>query len=134
MKRGDVVLVVVPSELGRPRPGVIVQADEFSKDLSTVFICPVSSDVQEKLPLRPIIEAETSNGLRLRSQIITDKMIALRQDRVRQIIGHIDSETSEQLDRAARRAWSGALAAQIWDASATLPSSRRSATIPSLRS
>ena len=100
MKRGDVVLVVVPSELGRPRPGVIVQADEFSKDLSTVFICPVSSDVQEKLPLRPIIEAEASNGLRLRSQIITDKMIALRQDRVRQIIGHIDSETSEQLDRA----------------------------------
>jgi mRNA interferase MazF len=100
VKRGDVVLVVVPSELGRPRPGVIVQADEFSKDLSTVFICPVSSDVQEKLPLRPIIEAETSNGLRLRSQIITDKMIALRQDRVRLIIGHIDSETSEQLDRA----------------------------------
>ena len=100
MKRGDVVLVVVPSELGRPRPGVIVQADEFSKDLSTVFICPVSSDVQERLPLQPIIEAETSNGLRLRSQIMTDKMIALRQDRVRQIIGHIDSETSEQLDRA----------------------------------
>ena len=100
MKRGDVVLVVVPSELGRPRPGVIVQADEFSKNLSTIFICPVSSDVQEKLPLRPIIEAETSNGLRLRSQIMTDKMIALRQDRVRQIIGHIDSETSEQLDRA----------------------------------
>jgi mRNA interferase MazF len=100
VKRGDVVLVVVPSELGRPRPGVIVQADEFSKDLSTVFICPVSSDVQEKLPLRPIVEAEPSNGLRLRSQIMTDKMIALRQDRVRQIIGHIDSETSEQLDRA----------------------------------
>ena len=100
MKRGDVVLVVVPSELGRPRPGVIVQANEFSKDLTTVFVCPVSSDVQEKLPLRPIIEAKPSNGLRLRSQIMTDKMIALRQDRVRQIIGHIDAETSEQLDRA----------------------------------
>ena len=99
MKRGDVVLAVVPSELGRPRPGVIVQADEF-KDLSTVFICPVTSDVQERLPLRPIIEARPSNGLRLRSQIMTDKMIALRQDRVRQVIGHIDSETSEQLDRA----------------------------------
>ena len=100
MKRGDVVLVVVPSELGRPRPGVIVQADEFNRDLSTVFICPISSDVQERLPLRPIIEAEPSNGLRLRSQIMTDKMIALRQDRVRRVIGHIDSQTSEQLDRA----------------------------------
>src|ERR1700716_3707889 len=100
MKRGDVVLVVVPSELGRPRPGVVVQADEFSKELSTIFVCPVSSDPHEKLPLRPIIEAKSSNGLRLRSQIMTDKMIALRHDRIRRVIGHIDSEASEQLDRA----------------------------------
>ena len=100
VKRGDVVLVVVPSELGRPRPGVVVQAEEFNEGLSTVFICPVSPDLQEKLPLRPIIEAQPSNGLRLRSQIMTDKMIALRLDRVRRVIGHIDGETSEQLDRA----------------------------------
>jgi mRNA interferase MazF len=100
VKRGDVVLVVVPSEPGRPRPGVVVQADEFNKALSTVFICPISSDLQEKLPLRPIIEALPSNGLRLRSQIMTDKMIALRLDRIRRVIGHIDGDTSEQLDRA----------------------------------
>jgi len=99
VKRGDVVLVLVPGELGRPRPGVIVQADEF-KDLSTVFVCPVSSDVQEKLPLRPIMEARSSNGLRLRSQIMTDKMISLRHDRIRSVIGHIDAKTSEELDRA----------------------------------
>jgi mRNA interferase MazF len=40
VKRGDVVLVVVPSELGRPRPGVVVQADEFNKELSTIFRLP----------------------------------------------------------------------------------------------
>jgi mRNA interferase MazF len=100
VKRGDVVLVVVPSELGRPRPGVIVQADEFNEGLSTVFICPISSDLQENLPLRPIIEAKPSNGLRLHSQIMTDKMIALRRDRIRRVIGRIDGQTSEQLDRA----------------------------------
>ena len=100
MKRGDVVLVVVPSELGRPRPGVIVQADEFGDQLSTAFVCPISSDVQEGLSLRPIVKAELSNGLRLRSQIMTDKMIAFRRDRVRSVIGKIDMETSEQLDRA----------------------------------
>ena len=94
MKRGDVVLIVVPSELGRPRPGVVVQADEFNETLSTIFICPVSSDLQEDLPLRPIIEAKPSNGLRLRSQIMTDKMIALRHDRVRRLIGRIYRETS----------------------------------------
>ena len=100
VKRGDVVLVVVPSELGRPRPGVVVQADEFNDGLSTIFVCPISSDLQEDLPLRPIIEAEPSNGLRLRSQIMTDKMVALRHDRIRRVIGRIDTETSEQLDRA----------------------------------
>jgi len=79
---------------------VVVQADEFNAGLSTVFICPISPDLQENLSLRPIIEAQPSNGLRLRSQIMTDKMIALRHDRVRRVIGHIDTETSEQLDRA----------------------------------
>lgn len=100
VKRGDVVLVVVPSELGRPRPGVVVKADEFNDALSTVFVCPISSDLQEGLPLRPVLEAKPSNGLRIRSQIMTDKMIALRQDRVRRVIGHIDKETSEHIDRA----------------------------------
>jgi mRNA interferase MazF len=100
VKRGDVVLAVVPSELGRPRPGVVVQADQFNEGLSTVFICPVSSDVHERLQLRPIIEAKPSNGLRLRSQIMTDKMISLRHERIWRIIGHIDGETSEHLDRA----------------------------------
>ncbi|MEZ5820825.1 MAG: type II toxin-antitoxin system PemK/MazF family toxin [Xanthobacteraceae bacterium] len=99
VKRGDVVLIVSPGDLGRPRPGIVVQADEF-KDLTTIFICPISSDVQANLPLRPTIEAGPSNGLRLRSQIMTDKMVALRRDRVRSVIGHLDSETTQELDRA----------------------------------
>jgi len=99
VKRGDVVLVVGP-ELGRPRLGVIVQANDFNKELSTIFICPITSDLQDKLALRPMIEAEPSTGLRLRSQIMTDKMVALRHDRIHRVIGRIDSETSEQLDRA----------------------------------
>jgi mRNA interferase MazF len=98
--RGDVVLMVVPSELGRPRPGVVVQANEFQSDLLTVFVCPVSSDLQDKLPLRPMIEAAPENGLLLRSQIMTDKMAALRRDRIRRVIGRIDTETSKQLDSA----------------------------------
>jgi mRNA interferase MazF len=97
--RGDVVLVVVPSDLGRPRPGIVVQGDDFT-GLSTVFVCPISSDVQDRLPLRPVIDVTPENGLRLRSQIMTDKLVALRRDRIRRVIGRIDADTSEQLDRA----------------------------------
>jgi mRNA interferase MazF len=47
-----------------------------------------------------MIEVAPENGLRLRSQIMTDKLVALRRDRIRRVIGRIDGETSEQLDRA----------------------------------
>jgi len=97
--RGDVVLMVVPSDLGRPRPGIVVQGDKFNAGLSTIFVCPVSSD-QDGLSLRPLIEVAPRNGLRLRSQIMTDKLVALRRDRIRRVIGRIDAETSEQLDSA----------------------------------
>jgi mRNA interferase MazF len=98
--RGDVVLMVVPSDLGRPRPGIVVQADELTANFSTILVCPVSSDLQERLLLRPLIEVAPENGLRLRSQIMTDKLVALRRDRVRRVIGRIDAETSERLDSA----------------------------------
>lgn len=62
VKRGDVVLIVVPSELGGPRPGIVVQADEFIAELSTIFVCPITSDVQDRLSLRPIIERSNRMG------------------------------------------------------------------------
>ena len=98
--RGDVVLMVVPSDLGRPRPGVVVQGSESTAGLSTIFVCPISSDLQDGLSLRPTIGVTPKNGLRLRSQIMTDKLVALRRDQIRRVIGRIDAETSEQLDRA----------------------------------
>lgn len=94
------MLMVVPSDLGRPRPGIVVQADELTADFSTILICPVSSDLQDRRLLRPLIEPAPENGLRLRSQIMTDKLVALRRDRIRRVIGRIDAETSEKLDRS----------------------------------
>jgi mRNA interferase MazF len=92
--------MVVPSDLGRPRPGIIIQADETIAGLATVLVCPLSSDLQEDLSLRPMVEVTPENGLRVRSQMMTDKLLAIRRDRIRRVIGRIDAETSEQLDRA----------------------------------
>ncbi|SDT36353.1 type II toxin-antitoxin system PemK/MazF family toxin [Bradyrhizobium canariense] len=100
MKRGDVVLVVAQGDMGKPRPGVIVQADELGDTTTSILICPMSSEVTEFHRLRPIVEPTTSNGLRLRSQIMTDKINALRRDRVRQVLGTLDIDASEQLDSA----------------------------------
>ncbi|MGA2891954.1 MAG: type II toxin-antitoxin system PemK/MazF family toxin [Xanthobacteraceae bacterium] len=99
VKRGDVVIVAY-GELGRPRPAVIVQADELGERTTTILACPITSEVAEKLPIRPIIEPADGNGLRVRSQIMTDRMLAIPRDRVRQAIGVIDSRTADRLDTA----------------------------------
>jgi mRNA interferase MazF len=102
VKRGDVVLMVVPGELGRPRPGIIVQADELGDNTTTLLACPLSSDVEANSNprLRPVIEPAADNGLHVRSQIMTDKLLAQRRERVRRVIGTIDAETSSRLDTA----------------------------------
>jgi mRNA interferase MazF len=100
VKRGDVVLIVSQGDMGKPRPGVIVQADELGNMTNSILICPMSSDVSDFHLLRPVIEPAAGNGLRLRSQIMTDKVSALRRDRVRRILGSLDEKASDQLDSA----------------------------------
>jgi mRNA interferase MazF len=102
VKRGDVVLMVVPGELGRPRPGVIVQADELGQNTTTVLTCPLSSDVQTSPNprLRPLVEPASGNGLHVRSQVMTDKLFAQRRERIRRVIGSIDAKTRSRLDAA----------------------------------
>ena len=99
LKRGDIVLAT-HADLGKPRPAVVVQADEFNENALTVLVCPFTSDVIEHLPLRPIVTPDSGNGLRERSQIMTDRMLALHRNRIRDVVGSVDPATGEQLDRA----------------------------------
>jgi mRNA interferase MazF len=98
IKRGC-LFIAVHGEFGRPRPVVIVQADEFSQT-TTLLVCPITSNVTENLAIRPTIEPKPENGLRIRSQIMADKMLAMPRDHIRQQIGIIASETMSELDTA----------------------------------
>jgi mRNA interferase MazF len=100
VKRGDVVLLVAQGDMGKPRPGVIVQADELGDTTNSILVCPMSSDITEFHQIRPVVEPSATNGLRLRSQIMTDKVNALRRDRIRRVVGSLDDEASERLNRA----------------------------------
>ena len=100
MKRGDVVLVVAQGDLGKPRPAIVVQSDELPDRTTTVLICPMTSEVETVARLRPIIEPSIANGLQSRSQIMTDKVVALRRNRVRRTLGSLKHGEIEVLDRA----------------------------------
>ena len=99
VKRGDIVLAV-HADLGKPRPAVVVQSNTFNENALTILVCPLTSDITESMPLRPIVPANPDTGLRERSQVMTDKMRALRSDRIRGALGSIDASTTEELERA----------------------------------
>jgi mRNA interferase MazF len=100
VNRGDVVLVVTSGDIGKPRPGVIVQADELGDTTTSALVCPLSSDLSDFRRSRPVVEPSAANGLRLPSQIMTDKVSPLRRDRIRRVIGSLDAESIERLNSA----------------------------------
>ena len=99
LKRGDVV-IVAHGEFGRPRPAVVVQADELGDATTTVLVCPITSPVMERLPVRPIVEPGAATGLRTGSQVMTDRMVAVPRGRVRGVPGAIDAETGSRFNTA----------------------------------
>src|SRR3954451_8335738 len=43
LRRGDIVTAAFPGDLKKPRPAVILQADEFIEGHRTVLACPFST-------------------------------------------------------------------------------------------
>jgi mRNA interferase MazF len=79
---------------------VIVQADELGETTTTVLACPITSTLTEHLSVRPTMQPEAQSGPQLISQVMIDKLLPIRRDRVRRLIGTLDSRSLEQIDRA----------------------------------
>jgi mRNA interferase MazF len=60
----------------------------------------MSSFIDAANLMRPIVAPTVQNGLLVRTQIMTDKLNTLRRDRVRRVIGTLDSDACERLDSA----------------------------------
>lgn len=100
MRRGDIVVVAASGDYGKPRPAVIVQTDAFPLEHESVIVCQMTSTLVEAPDFRITIEPRPHNGLRERSQIMTDKPVTIRRDRVGQIIGRLTEDETVQLDAA----------------------------------
>jgi mRNA interferase MazF len=89
MKRGDVVIVAAAGDYGKPRPAVVVQTDAFPQAHASVVICQMTSDVVEAPDFRVTIEPNEDNGLRIRSQVMADKPVTVRRERIGQSVGRL---------------------------------------------
>jgi mRNA interferase MazF len=99
LSRGDLVIVSAPGDYGKPQPAVVVQSDAIPQNHASVIICPLTSEWAEA-DFRVEIDLKPETGLRARSQIMADKPVTVRRERVRQRIGRLGNSDIGRLNAA----------------------------------
>jgi mRNA interferase MazF len=94
------VTAAFQGDLGKPRPAVIIHADEFIENHVTLLLCPLTTFLADSPGFRPTIEPSATNGLNTTSQVMVDKMTHLRKPAISQIIGHLDDDEMQMLESA----------------------------------
>lgn len=97
MRRGDVVTVAAAGDYGKPRPAVIVQSDAFPENHASVVVCQLTSDLADAPDFRVTIEPTAENGLRLKSQVMADKPVTVRRERIGRSVGRLGSQEMARL-------------------------------------
>ena len=100
MKRGDVVTVAAAGDYGKPRPAVIVQTDALPLEHASIVVCQMTSDITDAPDFRVTIEPSEQNGLRARSQVMADKPVTIRRERLGRNIGHLEDKDLARLNIA----------------------------------
>jgi mRNA interferase MazF len=99
MRRGDLVTVALRGDAGRPRPALVIQADELFADLPTIVVLPLTSALAD-LPLtRVALEPTEANGLRVVSQVMVSRPQSCSRQQLGPVIGHADASVMLEVGR-----------------------------------
>jgi len=99
VRRGDLVTVAMPGDYGKPRPALVIQSDLFDAT-GTLTVLLLTSTLVEAPLLRPTVQPSADNGLQAISQVMIDKAMSVRRDRVGAVIGRLDEETMLSVARS----------------------------------
>ena len=98
--RGDIVLCVVSGDYGKPRPALVLQADIYNETHASVIVLPITSHIVAAPFFRIDMEPDSTNGLDRPSQVMIDKVVAVKRERIREIIGRAAPALLVELETA----------------------------------
>lgn len=99
MTRGDLVTVAFPGDFAKPRPALVIQADAFA-ETGTLTVLLLTTTLADAPLIRPTVEPSTGNGLRQTSQVMVDKAVSVRRDRIGPVFGRLEPEALVEVSRA----------------------------------
>jgi len=96
--RGDFVTIALQGDFGKPRPALVMQSDQFNEH-STVTVLPVTSTLVNAPLLRITIQPGSGSGLQKPSQVMVDKAMTVKRDKVGQAFGRIEADAMVEVER-----------------------------------
>jgi mRNA interferase MazF len=99
MTRGDLVTIALPGDFSKPRPALVIQADPFHEH-ATRTVLPVTSTLVAAPLFRITLEPSGENGLTKPSQVMVDKAMTVKRDKVGPVFGRIDLDKLVEIERA----------------------------------
>jgi mRNA interferase MazF len=96
--RGDLVTIAMPGDFGKPRPALVIQADPF-KAHATVTVLLVTSTLVAAPLLRVTVQPSAENGLQKPSQVMVDKAMTVKRDKLGPVFGHMELGMMLEVER-----------------------------------
>lgn len=84
---------------GKPRPAVIIQADQFETSFSAT-LCLFTSDAVDAPMVRLPVSPSAENGLSEPSWLMVDKVITVNASKIGKRIGRLTPEDVVRLNRS----------------------------------
>jgi len=99
MRRGDFVTIAMQGDFGKPRPALVMQSDAFDAH-ATVTVLLVSSQLVETPLFRVMVQPNDKNGLRIPSQVMVDKAMTVKRDKLGDVFGSASDELLLEVSRS----------------------------------
>lgn len=98
MMRGDFVTIAMQGDFGKPRPALVIQSDQFDAHAS-LTVLPVTGTLVAAPLLRVTVQPGAGNGLQKTSQVMVDKAITVKRDKVGPAFGRIEADALVEVER-----------------------------------
>ncbi len=100
MRRGELVTVAAPGDYGKPRPAVVIQGDVLNQaDPDSVILALMTGTLRDAPLLRLTVAPTSANGLQKPSQVMVDKLVTVRREKVGNTIGRLSDSELLELNR-----------------------------------
>jgi mRNA interferase MazF len=98
MKRGDFLRIAIQGDFGKPRPALVIQSDKFNEH-STVTVLLVSGTIVDAPLFRVTVEPDATNQLKKLSQVMIDKSMTVKKEKLGEVFGIASDEVMLEVSR-----------------------------------